>query len=70
MDNIKELETTLGEGFPRVPLTKREYFAGLALQGILSVDISNQYTTPAQWVKCQAEAAVEFADALLEELKK
>lgn len=46
-------------------LTKREYFAGLAMQGLL--------TNPAQLetdVANQSALAVEHADALLTELEK
>jgi hypothetical protein len=43
-------------------LTKREYFAGLAMQGLLS----NRRANPA----VMAEAAVAYADALLKELDK
>jgi hypothetical protein len=58
------IDTNLG--FTQVGLTKREYFAGLAMQG---------------WIACQSEnfrgeansvasKAVEYADALLAELEK
>ena len=45
-------------------LTKREYFAGLAMQGILSKHGIGQYYDKV------AEEAVKYADALLEELDK
>ena len=41
-------------------LTKREYFAGLAMQGLVYKD----------WAKPAAEMAVEYADALIEELER
>jgi hypothetical protein len=44
-------------------LTKREYYAGLAMQGIIA---SKQYLFPAN----VAEQAILQADALLEELSK
>lgn len=46
-------------------LTKREYFAGLAMQGLSAGDIENMYT-------CDdiAGIAVTQADALLKELEK
>jgi hypothetical protein len=44
-------------------LTKREYFAGLAMQGILSYDGQGGSS------ELYAKNAVQFADALLEELK-
>lgn len=47
-------------------LTKREYFAGLALQGILS-NPKQIDTTEFKWV---AEHALGYADELLEQLEK
>ena len=54
-------------------LTKREMFAKEALQGLLA----NKYTgdpanwdSPQEWVKQISEAAVEFADATLDELER
>ena len=44
-------------------LTKREYFAAMAMQGFLS---QNEYITP----EGLAFAAIEQADALLKELEK
>ena len=48
-----------------IGLTKREYFAGLAMQGLSAGDIENMYT-------CDdiAGIAVVQADALLKELDK
>lgn len=46
-------------------LTKREYFASLAMQALLSDSQLNGYT-PQQY----AEGAVEYADALIKELNK
>ena len=45
-------------------LTKREYFAGLAMQGILS---DSEYRKRAGDIAC---AAVAIADVLLSELEK
>lgn len=55
----------------RSGLTKREYFAGLAMQGLLS-DIRNRETREnlALSDKMIAEYAVIMADNLLEELLK
>lgn len=44
-------------------LTKREYFAGLAMQGLLGEDVNHGYN-----VRTVAKWAVEQADALLYEL--
>lgn len=53
-------------------LTKREHFAGLALQGLLSNSVtgdSNLWETPKEWVKQMTETSVEMADALLKQLE-
>lgn len=49
-------------------LTKREYVATAALQGMLASDMSTDRTkaNKTRW----ADAAVEFADALLERLER
>ena len=47
-----------------IGLTKREYFAGLAMQGILCEKGLNIISVPL------AREAVNYADALLEELSK
>ena len=44
-------------------LTKREYFAGLAMQGILAQENPGRYNPGA--AKCVADDAVLLADALL-----
>ena len=46
-------------------LTKREYFAGLAMQAMIS---SEHYISAS--TKLVAECALHYADALLEELDK
>lgn len=52
---------------PTAGLTKREYFAGLAMQGLAA----NAHDSLASWDGQQtAECAVKFADALLAELAK
>ena len=52
--------------FVGIGLTKREYFAGLAMQGLLS-NPSQIDTTHFEWV---AQHAVGYADALLKEFDK
>lgn len=42
-------------------LTKREYFAAMAMQGMASLDID---------LKDKVEASVQLADALIKELNK
>ena len=54
-------------------LTKREHFAGLAMQALLSNPImgdSDLWEAPQEWVKQMTESGVEMADALLKELDK
>jgi len=53
-------------------LTKREYFAALAMNGLLAgVDgDSSLHDSAPEWIKNMAEASVEFSDALLAELER
>ena len=52
------------DGVPNFGLTKREYFAGLAMQGLLSNPCQID-TTNFEWI---AEHAVGYADELLKQL--
>lgn len=56
----------LGGGYSQDGLSKREYFAGLAMQGLLS-NPGQIDTTNFEWV---AEHAVGYADKLLDTLSK
>lgn len=47
-------------------LTKREYFAGLAMQGIVANSIPGSHHTPNN----MARDAIAFTDALIAELNK
>ena len=47
-------------------LTKREYFAAMAMQGILSSQTEDWYADPSG----TAKMAVQLADALIEKLNK
>lgn len=49
-------------------LSKREYFAGLAMQGLLAYPRGQEGETP--WSQTVAMWAIEAADALLAELEK
>ena len=53
----------LREDIPFWGLTKREYFAGLAMQELLNENAHERYDEIAKW-------AVKHADALLAKLKK
>lgn len=48
---------------PQYGLTKREYFAALAMQGIVSTDLADTYEN-------FAKASVAMADALIKALNK
>jgi len=62
-----EIEYSNGEATPKntLGLTKREYFASLAMQGVLANGQSRN-TTPSE----VAEYAVYMADVLIEQLNK
>jgi hypothetical protein len=54
-------------------LTKREHFAGLAMQGILSNSVmgdSALHEKHEDWVKDISDSSLQFADALLAALDK
>jgi len=51
---------------PSIGLTKREYFAGLAMQGILAQKNTRDFLPPEYVAQC----SVQLADALLLELDK
>lgn len=54
-------------------LTKREYFAGLALQGLLSnteLNKPNKFINTEAWLGTMAQSSVDFADKLLEKLNE
>lgn len=55
---------------PHEPLTKKEYFAAMAMQGFV---LHYSKYTECNFETCPKETAkraVEYADALIEELKK
>ena len=56
-------DVTMGLWKPETGLTKREMFAAMAMQGILSSGSDAAGGTVARW-------AVEYADELLAELEK
>lgn len=63
---INPLEIKTGnESMQFVGLTKREYFAGLAMQGMLADPNLSDYNP-----KFIAGLAVDFSDAILKELDK
>lgn len=54
-----------------IGLTKREYFAGLAMQGLLSNSYSNGFSQPLSEYdsKSIAKFSIEYADELLKQLE-
>lgn len=68
MDGIIQGMQTGDRSYKLLGLSKREYFAGLAMQGIVSAGISNGIGVSKP--DYAAHWAVEYADALLEELAK
>jgi lipopolysaccharide biosynthesis regulator YciM len=58
-----------GSDIPQKGLTKREYFAASALQGLLTIYTDN-LTPFKENIECIARLAVNAADALIDELSK
>jgi hypothetical protein len=54
----------------QIGLTKREYFAGQALQGILASHANPGAGNPAYTLIDSVKLAVEYADNLIKELEK
>lgn len=53
-------------------MTLRDYFAAKAMQGLMQAywDTHNEYASASSIIKCQAESAYEYADAMLAERQK
>ena len=51
-------------------LTKREYFAGLAMQGLLALPDKGTFSSFDEAIEWICEASVKFADELLKQLEK
>ncbi len=53
-------------------MTLRDYFAAKAMAALMPVywETQEEYEAPESLLKCQAEAAYEYADAMLEARKK
>ena len=54
---------------PLIGLTKREYFAGLALQGLLALPDKGTYGSFDEATERICEVSVKFADELLKQLE-
>jgi len=55
---------------PNMGLTKREHFAAVAMQGLLSNPLEVPSTGGKKLKNFIATCSIDFADALLEELEK
>lgn len=53
-------------------MSLRDYFAAKAMQGLMSIywEKSGEFSTADELLKCHAEAAYEYADAMLKEREK
>jgi hypothetical protein len=68
----KELEIDIIRGYP-FGLTKREYFAAMAMQGLMMNRVfieSTDHTTEAGFLESVCESAVNAADALINQLNQ
>ena len=50
-------------------LTKREYFAGLAMQGLLALPDKGTFASFDEAIEWMCEVSVKFADELLKQLE-
>ena len=61
-------ETYIKEVKPLIGLTKREYFAGLAMQGLISSCDWNFTTFNKDLIEATSKNAIDLADELLKQL--
>jgi hypothetical protein len=61
---------TDNQDFLQRGLTKREYFAAMALQGMLSNSKGDLYKSKEQFLSDHAISSIELADELIKELNK
>ena len=54
---------------PFIGLTKREYFAGLAMQGLLALPDKGTYNSFDEAIERICELSIKFADELLKQLE-
>ena len=62
-------ETYIKEVKPLIGLTKREYFAGLAMQGLISSCDWNFTTFNKDLIEATSKNAIDLADELLKQLE-
>ena len=53
-------------------MSLRDYFAAKAMQGLMSIywEVEDEFSTADELIKCHAETAYEYADAMLKERVK
>lgn len=56
--------------FEGIGLTKREYFAAMAMQGLLSLPTKGEFNSVEQGIEAMVSFAVASADELLKQLEK
>ena len=66
--NITGIQTGNYSGW-ETGLTKREYFAGLAMQGLLALTDKGTYSSLDEGIERLCEFSVKFADELLKQLE-
>jgi len=68
--NVNAFPRMFGNDAPKDGLTKREYFAAVALQGILAREDNYPYKSKDDFLKSITSISVELADQLIIELNK
>ena len=67
--NEKE-ESYIKEVKPLIGLTKREHYAGLAMQGLLALPDKGTYSSLDEGIERICEFSIKFADELLKQLEE
>jgi hypothetical protein len=68
--NVNAFPRMFGNDAPQDGLTKREYFAAVAMQGILAREDNYPYKSKDEFLKSITSISVELADQLIIELNK
>ena len=68
--NVNAFPRMFGNDAPQDGLTKREYFAAVAMQGILAGEDNFPYKSKDEFLKSITSISVELADQLIIELNK
>ena len=65
----KPINPVLTQNPSLIGLTKREYFAGLAMQGLLALPDKGTFGSFDEAIEWMCEVSVKFADELLKQLE-